>query len=741
MSTQGLDLYDIANFVFGTKANNHQTPQLPQSNPLQQSTPYESEPAERVHDLGLKNKEQYFESNPNFQERQSLPPSIINRSNSYSKSFSEEASTTSVPRLEKELSYNSSLSSIPVSELPSQLDFFDQSAQDMTYQFPPRTGSRHSNHHQPYVDTVSSMSQIKTVPNMPSSASIDSPTPSRHPELSRGSSFYAPKNRSSQKLKTKIYNDENYEPDQHISNNYERSYSTYHSQGNTLQGRDQNASNVAVYDDTRGSQYRAQDAVPIHHPLPRAPVQPAVYKLSDYYDPGEDEELHEIPIQQEDVQLSQYDRVEREVEEINPEMKKYIDAMVEQLGKKFEDLKTRRAASLRVSPPTNSFRKHQSGSFVELTPIQDGTLYLRGQSLGPDVIPSPNLSNSAMKPVYQSQAQEKLVEDTSSARELFKLKQFLKDMPNGEKLLESYEQRETVNQDEPVNHTPSIFETPQSHGLGIRDTQISNRTTNGSNRKAGSLEVPIPYQSTPIDVEKRRVSSVQPRRLEINAQSRLRSEGPRNTVSFSEDPPKIISSDPIPGNIESRARSGTSSSTLNGSASAGSTEGDNVDAGLFKLLSHLTEKDAKIAQMAEDLASTNKELEAAKKYITKLRGIGKPIVPAIMPDARKQGVPEHRKLYNKLEMSSVDKLGNTELRNLVKNILLMLGIPLSQLPNKLKVITEVLQQEYIYVQFANDVHHSLYSKDMDLQDPYGEHASVCLTNMLALVRQLDSDTS
>lgn len=723
--------------MFGSKENNHQTPQIPQSNPLQQSTPYESEPIERVHDPGLKNKEPYFERDPNFEERQ--PFHDINRSNSYSKSFSEEASTTPIPRLEKELSYHSSVSSIPVSELPSQLDSFDQPVHDMTYQFPPKNGSRHSNHHQPYVDTVSSMSQIKTVPNMPSSASIDSPTPSRHPELSGGSSFYAPKNRSSQKLKTKIYSDQNYDPDQHISNNYERSYSTYQSQGNTLRGRDQNASNVAVYDNTRGSQYRAQDTVPIHHPLPRAPVQPAVYKLSDYYDPEEDEELHEIPIQQDDVQFSEYDTDERENEDINPEMKKYIDVMVEQLGKKFEDLKTRRVASLRASPATNAFRKQQTGSLVELTPIQDGTLYLRGHSLGPDVIPSPNWSNGSLQPGYQSQ--EKKSEDTASTRELLKLKQFLKDMPNGEKLLELYEKRGSLNQDEPVNHAPSIFETPQSHGLGIRDTQLSNRSTNGSNRRASSQDIPAPYQSTPIDIEKRRVSSVQPRRSDINTQSRLRSEGPRNTVSFSDDPPKIISSDSIQGNIESRVRSGTSSSTLNGSASAGSIPGDNVDAGLSKLLSHLTEKDVKISQMTQALASTTKELEAAKKYIAKLRGPGKPIVPATMPDARKRSIPEHRKLYNKLEMSAVDKLGNTELRNLVKNILLMLGVPLSQLPNKLKVIAEVLQQEYIYVQFANDVHHSLYSKDMDLQDPYGEHASICLSNMVALVRQLDSDIS
>lgn len=801
LSTQGLDLYDIANHIFGAPAQSN-TLQSHKSQPRKfnnqlPSGSFESDLTDPDYEPNSEEKDQelYIESNSGFPEQhadESYQPS-----QSLSQSFGEEPSTTPTPQhLQKEISYHSSLSSIPVSELPSEIEQdhpHPQARADLSlpsFTFPPgmahQRGSRgrdpSTQHHrqQPYVDTVSSMSQIKTVPNMPSSMSIDSPTPSRHPELSRGSSYYSSmkaRNKPSQNRAPNV-NQYHYDNDSNGSNEYAHT-STYPKYGNPSQGREErmapNASNMAVYDDTRtrSSPQPRESSLQFHHPLPRIPIQPKIYKLSDYYDPEDDGELHqEIPIESDDDRDHEYYQNDESHSQlapggINTELKRYIDIMVEQLGKKFEESKLMPKTSPNSSsiskaasgiPETSSnLRKQAVDSLVQLTPIQNGNSFFVAQGGMSNAIPSPNWSEDdvAPPPLIRSQVHESKNDlsktasqketSPSAAKELLRLKRFLKDLPNGGQLLESFEHGiNPVKKDRSVNDdNKSLFETPQgTQGLGIRDSHIVHRSASASAfQPPASRKESIIYQSTPLDTAKRRsVSSSQPRRSHSSFISQVsKPEGlpPRNTVSFASDPPRVISSAPPSAASIARSQARMSSDTLHSSSSATSSSAD-VDAGLIKLLSHLTEKDTKIEVLNGKLESTEKELQAAKKYITKLRGASKPIGPEAMPDAHKNGIPESRKLYKKLGMNSVDDLGIIDLQNLVKNILLVLGTPLPQLPHKLKSITSVLKQEDLYVQFANEMHYSLYSKQIDLQDPFSKDASACLSNMVALVRQLDA---
>lgn len=562
--------------------------------------------------------------------------------------------------------------------------------------------------------------------------SIDSPTPSRHPEVS-GSSYYSRISNDNHRLKDPSAQGDS---DTNVSSNYHPAYSSYKSQS-TLKGK-KNVSNAAVYDDTRSSPYK-RTSVPVRHPLPRIPTQ-STYQVSDYYSPEEDEQLHEIPIHMEDSQYSYSEHEEDNREDLGAEMKRYINFMVNELGKKFENSIKQNASSTKGTNGAQDPYVKAYESLVNLTPIQDRNSYF-GQTV-PDVIPSPNWSEASLDKTVNPNS------EAEAAKELLKLKQFLKDIPNGGQLLDSFEKGKSA----PIVTEKSIFETPQPQNVKSgASTEEATVRTFGAARKVSSMKEARPdphiYQSTPVEASRQSLANLQPHRVSSRSKSK-ENEGPRNTVSFAAEPPRAASKVSVasnsPGNSNSYSKPQSvgslpmSSATITGS---GSPSFEPTDAGILKLLTYLAEKDAKIEELQNSLSSTQKELEAAKKYIYKLRGTGKAIGREAMPDARKK-VPESQKLYKRLEMSSVDALGNVNLQNLVKNILLVLGVPFSQLPGKLKIITEVLKQEYVYTKFANEIHRVLYSKEIDGRgDLYSPEVSVCLANMVALVRQLDSERS
>lgn len=570
---------------------------------------------------------------------------------------------------------------------------------------------------------------------MPSSLSIDSPTPSRHPEFS-GNSLYSSRNVNSQKLQKQTYTEPSFEDASEAS----LDYPSHHGWAPPQTGHGQHLSNVAVYDDTRGSsQYQRQSSVPIHHPLPRVPGRPA-HKLNHYYDIEDNDEVRDIPIQNDSRDYDFHPTYSNENAEdaLDDKMKRYLDIMVEKLGKKLEGSTKRNLTDAPVASTVGP--KQAFDSLVQVTPIQDRHSYSNAQRSDP-VIPSPAWSDNSLDKPQRSTFKQNRIDGESSSKELLDLKQFLKGLPNGDQVLDAFERETRFENDPEDNPRAEVFEKRVSSNSTI-PKQFS-RNSSLSMRDPGTRKASITFQSTPITLEKQRsLSSNRRRSSQPFVQTKLKEpEAPRNTVSFAPDSHRTISSSsevPTPRISSSRSQARTSSSTIRGSSPSAF---GGTDAGLVKLLSHLTEKDTKIEELKVTLESTQRELEAAKKFIYKLKGSGKSIGPASMPDAQNQNGSNHSKLYKRLEMNDVDGLGNTQLQNLVKNILLVLGTPLSQLPDKLRVITEVLRQEHVYLQFANDLHYSLYSKEMDLQDPYGRDASVCLSDMISLIQQLDSERS
>lgn len=111
-----------------------------------------------------------------------------------------------------------------------------------------------------------------------------------------------------------------------------------------------------------------------------------------------------------------------------------------------------------------------------------------------------------------------------------------------------------------------------------------------------------------------------------------------------------------------------------------------------------------------------------------------PLGPQSMPDARKK-IPQEKKLYYRLGMDSIDNLDDTEAKNMIKNVLLLLGVPLSALPETLSAIVKTLRREDIYYGFANDIHQILYSGD-NMQVINDHEQKFCLEKMTKLVTEL-----
>lgn len=112
----------------------------------------------------------------------------------------------------------------------------------------------------------------------------------------------------------------------------------------------------------------------------------------------------------------------------------------------------------------------------------------------------------------------------------------------------------------------------------------------------------------------------------------------------------------------------------------------------------------------------------------------KSIGPENMPDAYKR-IPNDQKLYNRLEMTRVDALDEIEVKNMIKNVLLLLGAPLSQLPETLTAIVKTLRKEDIYYQFAMDVHETLYQgESIEAKTP--EQHLACLNKMSHVIQTI-----
>lgn len=675
-----LDEYDQS-FLPVNRTSHRQSKNLPH-----QSTPYESDPIDGVRDLRIESSRENYSDDGKGEHFQPL-----NSYRSYSKSYSED-SATPTPRLEKEISYKSSLSSLPMSHLPSDGELDQLPSRNIgSYRFPPKEDEEAFHRQKFKVDTVSSLSQIKTVPNLPSSASmsLDSPTPSRHPDFSN----------------SKRSNNEHSVFKQGYRVRRPNEVSSSHNQSSLPQNLDVgNDSSVRRKSDTSS------------RPLPALPTES--FQSNGYYNHAHNESLHEIAVDYEDSISDGYNERQNKTE--SP------DIVDEHSIPKVQ--KTRRRLGSNTKRHTNStVSKTSKAGYdfqAQLTPIRNYTSDSR--EFVDDAISSPMLSETSLvqSPVSKAGPEE----------ELRRLRNFLQDIPGGGQLLEKFgAEAEKQHAREPEQ---SIFETPRNQTSGVDSTDTSREATTRipSIMKNSSSGFKV-HQSTPINpLNNRRVvskpSPKEPHVVKFASDVTEPSQGQYPSIDL---PVQSIHTSvgstgrDLPKNIRS-----ASSATLQDNTPSP----HNIsDTGISKLLMLLAEKDARIEKLDLQLESTSKELEAAKKYIHWLRGEGEKISPKTMPDAEWK-IAESQKLYYRLEMPTVDKLGNVKLRNLIKNILLKLGVPFSQLQGKLESITNVLQQEQIYMHFANDIHYELYSKNINLAgDAFSAENAACLSDMVTLVRR------
>ncbi|KAA8916715.1 hypothetical protein TRICI_001133 [Trichomonascus ciferrii] len=140
-------------------------------------------------------------------------------------------------------------------------------------------------------------------------------------------------------------------------------------------------------------------------------------------------------------------------------------------------------------------------------------------------------------------------------------------------------------------------------------------------------------------------------------------------------------------------------------------------------------------QLLNQFENNDRNVSISTTATPSIRAIG----PENMPDSRKR-IPDHQKLYNRLEMTKVDALDEVEAKNMIKNVLLLLGAPLSQLPDTLTAIVKTLRREDIYYQFAVDIHKTLYcGESIEAKTPEQHHA--CLNKMTHVLQTLFDDRS
>lgn len=75
-----------------------------------------------------------------------------------------------------------------------------------------------------------------------------------------------------------------------------------------------------------------------------------------------------------------------------------------------------------------------------------------------------------------------------------------------------------------------------------------------------------------------------------------------------------------------------------------------------------------------------------------------------------------RKTYDALLVDKVNDVDNVELQNIVKNIILLLGIPLSKLTKKMPLVAIYLQYEKsLCLHFANQLHYTMFNETIDIK--------------------------
>lgn len=119
---------------------------------------------------------------------------------------------------------------------------------------------------------------------------------------------------------------------------------------------------------------------------------------------------------------------------------------------------------------------------------------------------------------------------------------------------------------------------------------------------------------------------------------------------------------------------------------------DTVQSNLLSQNSLLLNANNVLEAANQKLSQRVKYLEQEQKQtnlrIKAIKGTSKPLDKDKMPDAHSNRIPESHKIYNRLGMAEIDKLGQIEAQNVVKNVCLQVGSRYSTLETRLGTLVK-----------------------------------------------------
>lgn len=147
---------------------------------------------------------------------------------------------------------------------------------------------------------------------------------------------------------------------------------------------------------------------------------------------------------------------------------------------------------------------------------------------------------------------------------------------------------------------------------------------------------------------------------------------------------------------------------------------------MIKQVSHITKK----------ANERGVEVKALKAQVKLLIGTARPLTSQEMPDF-KPGAKIPSALYERLDMPLIDTLGVIEARNFLKNIVMQTGVNLHRLENKIAGLISCVCMTDMYIQFVNDLNRALFKIPIDANIyPFGEERKRTMAQIMHEVQNL-----
>ncbi|CUS22449.1 LAQU0S05e05600g1_1 [Lachancea quebecensis] len=145
----------------------------------------------------------------------------------------------------------------------------------------------------------------------------------------------------------------------------------------------------------------------------------------------------------------------------------------------------------------------------------------------------------------------------------------------------------------------------------------------------------------------------------------------------------------------------------------------------------LEEANTLLSQERSDYAASQDEAAQLRKDLAKLKGKASRKITFQMASQSRPHLS--RKAYDSLMVDAVNDMDMVELQNIIKNIILLLEIPLSKITKKMPLVGIYLRYEKnICLHFANKIHYMMFRETIDIKrytniayGQYLDHHDIC----------------